>query len=496
MKLRPYQEEIVDIMSTISSGSWLIQLPTGCGKTICFTTFINKNSNKDILILAHREELIYQPIKYLNEPVGIEMANHSSNGERVVIASVQSLVKRLDKFDRNRFSVIITDECQHSSTNSYQKIYDHFNFTHHFGFTATPNRNDGVKLKGVFDKIVYKKSLLEAIKEGYLCDIKCIRTFINYDLRKVGTQAGDFKINELEEAMQDTSSAIAEVYNKYAVGQTLIFACSVKHAYDIANCIPHSVVVDAKTKNREKIIQDFTNRKFQCLINYMIFTEGTDIPLIETIIMARPTKNESLHIQMTGRGLRLYPGKDKLTLIDCVGTSENLSLCTAPSLLGITKIDKPDSDKDEITESLFDLPEEINKNQDNIHIWKINHKLVNIWAKGKKYQTHNVNWYKMPNGDLTLKLPKVKLLKIKSPNELDESNDGRDIQDLFDNAYEWLEANHEDKRYLWDLRIMKTWGNKPATDKQLETIKKFTHQDSGVLTKLEANQILNRIFNR
>jgi superfamily II DNA or RNA helicase len=495
MKLRPYQKEIVDIMSTISSGSWLIQLPTGCGKTICFTTFINKNSNKSVLILAHREELVHQPIKYLNGPVGIEMADKSSNGERVVIASIQSLIKRLDKFDKNRFDVIITDECQHSSANSYQKIYNYFNFNHHFGFTATPNRNDGIKLKGIFDKIVYKKSLLEAIKEGYLCDIKCIRAFINYDLRKVGTRAGDFKIDELEEAMENTAFAIAEVYDKYAVGQTLIFACSVKHAHDIANCIPHSVLVTASTKNREKIIQNFTNRKFRCLINCMIFTEGTDLPLIETIIMARPTKNESLYQQMIGRGLRLYLGKDKLTLIDCVGTSENLSLCTAPSLLGITKIDKPDNNKDEITESLFNLPEEVNKNQNNINIWKINHKLVNIWAKAKKYQMHNVNWYKLPNGDLTLKLPNVNLLKIQCPNELDESNNGRDIQDLFDLAFEWLEANHEDKRYLWDLRIMKKWGTKPASDKQLETIKRFI-PNPGTLTKLEASQILNRIFNK
>lgn len=495
MKLRPYQEEIVDIMSTISNGSWLIQLPTGCGKTICFTTYINKNSNKDILILAHREELIYQPRKYLTAPVGIEMANQSSNGESVVIASVQSLVKRLDKFDRNRFSVIITDECHHSCADSYQKIYDYFNFSHHFGYTATVNRNDGVKLKGIFDKIVYKKSLLEAIKEGYLCDIRCVRTFINYDLKKVGTQAGDFKVNELEEAMQDTSSAIAEVYNKYAVGQTLIFGVSVSHCEQIQQNIPHSVLVTAKTKNREQIIKYFTNRKFRCLINCMIFTEGTDIPLIETIIIARPTKNESLFQQMIGRGLRLYPGKDKLTLIDCVGTSENLSLCTAPSLLGITKIDKPNNNEDEITESLFDLPEEINRSQDNMHVWKINHKLVNIWAKAKKYQTHNVNWYRMPNGDLTLKLPNVKLLRIKCPNELDESNDGRDVQDLFDSAFEWLEKNHEDKRYLWDLRIMKRWGNKLATDKQIETIKRFI-PNPGTLTKLEANQILNRIFNR
>lgn len=50
----------------------------------------------------------------------------------------------------------------------------------------------------------------------------------------------------------------------------------------------------------------------------MIFTEGTDMPLVETIIICRPTKNSSLYAQMVGRGLRLHKDKDKLNLIDLV----------------------------------------------------------------------------------------------------------------------------------------------------------------------------------
>lgn len=93
--------------------------------------------------------------------------------------------------------------------------------------------------------------------------------------------------------MSGTEDAIAEAYRDMAKGATLIFAASVSHAESIAEKIPDSVVITGKTKNRENIINAFTERKIPCLINCMVFTEGTDIPLVETVIIARPTQSDS-----------------------------------------------------------------------------------------------------------------------------------------------------------------------------------------------------------
>lgn len=86
---------------------------------------------------------------------------------------------------------------------------------------------------------------------------------------------GDFAPGELEEAMNQEvlNNAIYEVYQKCAKGQTLIFACSVKHAEAIAEKIPGAVAVTAETKNREELIRKFTNREIPVLVNCMIFTE-------------------------------------------------------------------------------------------------------------------------------------------------------------------------------------------------------------------------------
>lgn len=494
--LRDYQQECVNIVNQIGKGSYLICMATGLGKTATFSQF--KRQGKT-LILAHREELVNQPVKYFNCSVGKEMAKETSNGEEVIIASVPSMVRRLDKFDKNYFDRIITDECHHSVASSYKKIYDYFNFRQHIGVTATPNRHDKSGLEKIFEKIIFERDIKWAIKNNYLCNIECVRAEINYDLSKVSTRLGDYANNELSEAMSETAESIAEVYYKQAKGQTLIFATSVEHCYKIAEHIKGSVVVEANTKNRSEIIQKFTNKEIPCLINCMIFTEGTDIPLIETIIIARPTKNLSLYTQMVGRGLRLHKGKEKLLLIDCVGVSEN-NLCTAPSLIGIDIQHLPRKSRDEIQGDLFDLEDIVNKKADTPENWIINTYHVDIWAKGQGYNTHDVNYFKMPNGDFICQLPDKITFRIPAQDELGYTNlfgEKIPMQQAFDRLFIKLRSEYENCRAIWDLSIAKRWGSLNATDKQMNLInKKLKGQNLGRLTKLEASQILNRLFSK
>lgn len=163
----------------------------------------------------------------------------------------------------------------HAAAQSYKKILSYFKPRLILGFTATPNRGDNVRLDDVFHKIIYQKDLRWAIENKYLTDIHCLRVNIGYDISKVARRMGDFATGELEEVMNTEvlNGAIAEAYKKYAVGQTLIFATSVKHAQDIAKMIPNAVAVTADTKNRQELINKFTNREIPVLVNCMIFTE-------------------------------------------------------------------------------------------------------------------------------------------------------------------------------------------------------------------------------
>lgn len=349
----------------------------------------------------------------------------------------------------------------------------------------------------MFQDIIYEKDIRWAIQNKYLTDIECLRVNIGYDISKVAKRMGDFAVGELEEVLNTEiiNNAIGQAYKEYAKGQTLIFATTVKHAEDISKKIPGAVAVTADTKNREEIIRKFTNREIPCLVNCMIFTEGTDMPLVETVMIARPTSNNALYTQMVGRGLRLYPGKEKLRLIDLVGTTGKANLCTAPSLIGIDLNTVPKDKQEEIQGDLFDLPDLVSEKSDCVESWIRNVEIVDLWAKEQEYNTHNVNWFKMPDGSLILNL-KNKRLMIPPQDELGMCN-GIKMQKALDSAYYYLQNEFGEQKYLWDLSLVKKWGKNPATDKQKEQVKRFIkNYDVSELTKLEASQILNRMFNK
>lgn len=492
MQLRPYQQEAIQTISSQPPGAYLVQMATGLGKTV---TFANIPRQGRTLILSHREELVEQPRKYFDCSYGVERASSRSCGEEVVSASVQTLTRRMDQFNPNEFDMIICDECHHAAARTYRDIFSYFNPRLLVGFTATPNRGDKVRLDNVFSRIIFQRDLKWGIQNNYLCDITCKRVDIGFDLSAIKTRMGDYAPGELEEAMDGTADAIAEAYRDHASGATLIFAVSVHQAEEIAARIKGAVVVTGQTKERAGIIDSFTKGEIPCLVNCMVFTEGTDIPRVETVIIARPTQSESLYAQMVGRGLRLYPGKEKLTLIDCVGITGRRSLCTAPSLLGIDMDGIPQRKASEIQGDLFELPIKCAAATDCPESWIKNVEIVNIWAQEQSYQTHDVNWFKMPDGSMVCSLMDRQRLTIPCPDSLGMVN-GVPMQELLDRAYLKLEQDYQNERHIWDLNCVKRWGRSPASEKQIKIIqRKCKGFDTDGITKMQASQILNRVMN-
>ena len=489
IQLRPYQEEA--LASIPDAGAYLIQMAVGLGKTVTFSQIPRHGR---MLILSHRDELVHQPAKYFACSFGVEQAGETSNGEEVVSASVQSLVRRLDKFKPDDFDILITDECHHSAAPTYRKIYDYFKPRLHLGFTATPNRNDGIGLQEIYQDIIFQRDLKWGIKNGYLSNIKCLRVDIGYDLRRVAMRLGDYAPNELDEAVniEKANKAVAEAYKLYAKPPCLIFCASVSHAENLAALIPDAVAVRGG-EDREQIVQDFRNGKIPCLTNCMVFTEGTDIPNINTIIMARPTKNASLYQQAIGRGTRLYPGKDHVLIIDCVGVSKKLDFCTAPSLIGLDISEVPPRSLDKIQGDLFDLPDIVMQLADCPEAWIKNVEYVDLWALNNNYNLHGINYFKHPDGTLTVL--DIQLPPEDSLGRIEYDGELLPAQKVFDLIYETLKEDYSDKKALWDLDLVKRWGDAPATDRQKDSVKRlFPALDVNALTKLEASQILARKY--
>lgn len=520
IELRDYQREVIEEVERRGPGRWLVQLFTGAGKTVIFASLIDQwlgaGQIKRALLLSHRQELVEQPVKYFSHPVGIERGDQRAGWEPVVSASVQTMVKRLDQFDPEEFDLIIIDEAHHAAASTYRKIIDYFRPDTLLGFTATPNRGDGVRLDDVFEDIIVEKDFLWGIENEWLCPVRCYRVDIGYDLAAVRTQAGDYAVGDLEKALsiEGATRAIAEAHERFTTGPTMIFAVSVAHAEDIAKAIPGAVALSAKSKERAEVLERFRAGSVSTIVNCMLFTEGTDLPMIETLIVARPTKSAALYVQMVGRGMRTHDGKQRLTLVDCVGAS-SLDMCTAPTLVGFDLEAVPEEALDEIEGDLMaELPAKIETRGDTPRTWIRNVQIVRMFAKRRGYRLHDVRWFKHGDGRLTLELPRGRWMEISRPDLRGRAilrtyaGKGRPVasermqmQKCLDWAFEVLRDRAGDERQLWSLSAWQKWGGAPATEKQRALISRFFRgadpngfSESGSLTKGEAALILDRVL--
>jgi len=517
--LRPYQKECIDKIDACKEGSHLVVLPTGCGKTYVFSHIPRRGR---VLILSHRDELVHQPEKYYDCSFGVEQAEEHSNGEEVVSASVQSLIRRLDKFHPEEFDMIITDEAHHATAPSYQKIYDYFKPRIHIGFTATPDRADKADLHKIYNDIIYMKDMKWGIKEGFLTDIDCYQVDVGYNLIGVKKQMGDYAINGLSDAMMKTEcvDAVVDAYNQYRKGQTMIFAVNVAHAYELAKKIPGAKVVVGDTPNRDKIIESFVKKEFPCIVSVMIFSEGTDIPLIETVIMVRPTQNQSLYTQMVGRGLRPYPGKESLTLIDCVGVTKQPPI-NVGHLFGLNMEIVPKKKREQLQGvKITEMEDKIEIILDGPDSWINGAKRVALFSQDNDVDLRDVNFVPMGDNSLHLSLGNRREITIfrsdalgettailtefvdfNNPKAIKEIFEKAPLQDVIDSVYNYLLQKEVDSRALWDARLVSYWGNAPASDSQKDYIRLLftqTGRDIGdininTLTKQQAGILIDRL---
>ena len=359
MKLRQYQEEIVEKFLTSNTRKALISLPTGTGKTIIFCE-IAKRMNKKCLILAHRDELIQQAVEKLltihpNANIGIVKADQNDIYNDFTIASVQTLARR-NRLTQLRpdFGLILTDECHHAAADSYRRIYHRYGLLHnspdedplpvmdrgaiHLGVTATPMRNDKMGLGSIYDEIVYEGKFQDFVEQGYLCDLHFEGVVSTLDLggvksTKLGGYGTDFKSNQLSERVNtdEMHHSILSAYQKFASDRkhTLAFCVDRDHADTLCMSfreagIP-SAYLDGETPldERRGIYDSLREEQIKIIFNIGVLTEGFDFPELDCILLARPSKSPTLLTQMIGRGTRPSPGKENcLNSRRCTFTSE------------------------------------------------------------------------------------------------------------------------------------------------------------------------------
>jgi len=351
MELRPYQNDCVNaVLGDWDSGilRTLAVLPTGTGKTICFSAITAKevSAGRRVLILAHRAELLDQAADKLNRSTGLrcarEKAEESCFGSwyRVTVGSVQSLCRpqRLEKFSDDYFGTIIIDEAHHALSTTYQTVLEHFPRARVLGVTATPERGDHRNLGSFFKHLAYEYTLPDAIKEGFLCKIKAQTIPLQIDISDVSIQSGDFAASQVGSALDPYLDQIAKVVAEVAqTRKTVVFlpliATSQKFCRILTELGIKAAEVNGTSDDREEVLKDFDAGKYQVLCNSMLLTEGWDCPSVSCVVVLRPTKVRGLYCQMVGRGTRLAEGKEDLLILDFLWLTDRLDLCRPACLI-------------------------------------------------------------------------------------------------------------------------------------------------------------------
>jgi DNA repair protein RadD len=354
IQLRPYQQQLVtDIRLQYQLGhrSVLTVMPTGSGKTVCFSYIANQASRKGnrVLVLVHRSELLDQASRSMPVPHGIIAAGRAMDLSRTVqLASVQTLARRLHLLPRDFFQLLVVDEAHHTSAGTWAKVIEHFHAAKLLGVTATPIRSDGRGLGEHYQVMVEGPTAQQLTDEGFLAAAKVLAPpgFDSTGLRK---RMGDFDPKEAEQRVGTIMGDCLGHYRKHLPGQTAIaFCCSVAHAEAVADLFQRNGIAAASidgsmdTSARRELLARLAVGDLKVLTSCALIGEGVDVPSVGGCILLRPTASVALHLQMIGRCLRPQPGK-RAVVLDHVGNTLRLGHHLEPrewTLEGLKKRDR------------------------------------------------------------------------------------------------------------------------------------------------------------
>lgn len=326
-----------EIQGLINRGAHrgLVISATGTGKTYLGAFAVKENQPQKFLYVVHREQVARKAMQSFSQVIGGPQKNfglissqHHDFSPRYLFATVQTLSQKkiLEKLSPQMFDFILVDEAHRAAAPSYQRLMDHFKPKFWLGMTATPDRMDNQDVYGIFDyHIAYEIRLRDALSNDMLVPF-----------HYVGVQ--DYEANgEVIDETTNLKRLVASERVKYVLKQLeyygycgrqprgLVFCSRQAEAHEIAKqftALSHPAIAltnqDSDYQRREAV-KRLENGELEYLITVDLFNEGVDIPSLNQIVMLRNTESQIIFLQQLGRGLRKYPGKDYVTVVDFIG---------------------------------------------------------------------------------------------------------------------------------------------------------------------------------
>ena len=344
----PFQRQMLDSLQIARQQGRahnLIVAATGTGKTIVagldYRRLRSDLPRARLLFVAHRDEILQQSLnvfRHILRDGGFGEFWVGSNRPRDwqhVFASIQSLTANdVASIAPDAFDVVIVDEFHHAAAKSYALLLDHLRPRHLLGLTATPERMDGLDVLHRFGgEATVDLRLWDALDQGLLVPFHYFGIHDATDLSGITWRRGSgYATDELTNLYTANDLWVAKVITavKEKVGRptemrALGFCASIQHAefmarqFEKAGIHARAVTSTTPAQERRSALTDLRDGHVQVLFTVDLFNEGIDLPMIDVVLMLRPTESGTVFLQQLGRGLRRTEGKDVLTVLDFVG---------------------------------------------------------------------------------------------------------------------------------------------------------------------------------
>lgn len=330
MQLRPYQERFVSRAiigferPDNGRGPFRKQMGvmgTGGGKTVCFSFLAwyaqRYWKNGPVLILVDQDVLVEQTMATLFKAAGIfgevlQADRTPTANATVIVATMQTMSNRLDKYAPDHFGFIVVDECDRAVSPEWQAVLNHFD-KHAMvcGVTATPDRTDKLDVLNYFEHVFDDVPMFELIRLGFLVPVKVRTIPIKIDLNEVKKTKGDFGAKALAKAIVPYFEAICAGIKEFAGDRkNLVFHPlreTSREFVEIAlNAGINAAHIDGESKDKKQLRQRFRDSEITMMSNAILLNRGFDEPSIDCVTILRPTDSPSFYQQMVGRGTRLW----------------------------------------------------------------------------------------------------------------------------------------------------------------------------------------------
>lgn len=357
--LRPYQKEAMQVLDrTVELGKrrFLIELPTGCGKTDLIALYVKRlvqaGQAERVLFLVDRDQLAKQAIEAIQDLLPGYSSYWLKPGmvrqeKQVTVCLLQTMIGRYHEFTSGYFDVVVMDECHRSIYGAWQAALSHFDALH-IGLTATPaiyiERNTFQFYHCKDDTPDYSYSIQDAFKNGFLVPYKFatgITTLVSEgaNLDEEHYDPAEFERKWTNEAsnrlmMEEFDRLAWQNYKELAPGQkngpgkSVVFAITKHHAARLAQYLNelhpehkgrYAEVITSDVANADDLIRRFKQEELPMVaVSVGMLDTGFDCREVLHLVMCRRVRSPILYQQMRGRGTRTAPhiGKEKFVIYD------------------------------------------------------------------------------------------------------------------------------------------------------------------------------------